>query len=245
MLRKSMRRAILPVFGLAVLASGLLGGFRCVAQAPPTLEAELARHGVPLTPESLHSALTDQRPAVRSLAAGELAAMKDAASVPLIVKALEKEKDAQVKFNMAAALLSFHSAAGTEVLSHICNDKSGPEGRRLDAASRLVNTGEFQCLSSVLDMLQETTDSSVKASALLIVAHVKAVPASLIAEVHVALLASLQDESSAVRYYASKCIAAVGDKAAIPNLQAAIANESDESTRKFMKESLTILEKEP
>ena len=242
MLRKSMRRAILPVFGLAVLASGLLGGFRCVAQAPPTIEAELARYGVPLTPESLHSALTDRRAAVRGLAASELAEMRDAASVPLIAKALEEEKNAQVKFNMAAALLSFHSAAGAEVLSHVCNDKSEPEGHRLDAASRLVDSGDFQCLSSVLDILQETTDSSVKGSALLIIAHVKPVPASLIASVHVALVTSLQDNNSAVRYDASKCIAAVGDKAAIPNLQAAIANESDESTRKFMEESLTVLE---
>ncbi|HEY5174456.1 MAG TPA: HEAT repeat domain-containing protein [Terriglobales bacterium] len=240
-----MRRAIIHVFGLAIFASGILGCFKCVAQAPPTLEAELNRYGVPLTAESLHSALRDERPEVRSLAASELASMKDARSVPLIVQALEGEKNAQVKFNMAAALLSLHSTAGTTVLSDICDDKSEPKGHRLDAASRLVNAGDFRCLSSILDIMEMTRDSSLKASALLIVAHVKPVPASFVPRIHVALLASLQDQNSAVRQDASKCIAAVGDKAAIFYLQTAIANESDESTRKYMEQSLSTLEREP
>ena len=63
--------------------------------------------------------------------------------------------------------------------------------------------------------------------------------------IHNALLASLQDPDSAVRQYASTCIAALGDKSAAPNLQTAIANESDDLTREHMQKSLKSLENEP
>ncbi len=245
MVGKSMHRAIVHVLGFALFASGTLGCFRCVAQAPPTLEGELNRYGVPLTVEGLQSALRDPRPDVRSLAADELAAMKDAGSVPLIVQTLGVEKDALVRFNMASALLGLHSTAGAKVLSDVCDDRSEPEGHRLEAASRLVDAGDFRCVSSIVDILEKTTDASVRASALLIVAHIKPLPAAFFARIHAALLASLQDQTTAVRQYATKCIAALGDKAAIPYLHTAIANESDASTRRFMQESFANLEKEP
>lgn len=86
---------------LAVLV--LSFSLTCTLQAPPTIEAELSKYGVLVTPLGLQAALKDDRPEVRGLAASKLAAMKDRASVDLIMEALEEEKDAHVRFNMAAA----------------------------------------------------------------------------------------------------------------------------------------------
>lgn len=209
------------------------------------LRKSSVRYGVPLTVQSLQSALKDKRPDVRSLAASELAEIKDNASVPLITEAMKEEKDAQVAFNMAAALLWVHSAAGNKALVRICDDSSASEDLRLEAASRLVDARDFQCVPSLLGILQNTTNPSNKASALLTLAHVTQMPPSLLPSLHTALLASLQDRSSAVRQYAGERIAALGDKAAVPYLQTAIASESDESTRKRMEEFLKTLASEP
>lgn len=239
-----MRITVLHLFILATLVSVVPCG-PSVAQAPPTIEAELNRYGVLVTQLGLRSALKDNRPEVRGLAAGELAELKDTSSVPLIVSALEAEKDPLVKFNMATALVSLDSQTGNRALSHMCDDTSLPEERRLGAASRLFDAGDFNCLSSVESILRKTTNSSIKANALLILARVKVVPPSLMPRIHNTLLASLQNPDSAVRQYASACIAALGDKSAIANLQTAIANESDDLTRGHMQESLKSLENKP
>ena len=232
-----MRIALLHLLALTVLS-----GRFCIAQAPPAIEAELNNYRVPITQQALRLALKDNRPQVRGLAAGELAEMKDMASIPLIVKALDGEKDPLVKFNMATALLSLNSQTGNRVLSHICDDASLPEGQRLDAASRLVDAGDASCLHSVENILRKTTDPSNKVQALLTMSRVKVIPASLLPRIHDTLLASLQDPVSTVRQYASQCIAALDVKGAVPNLQVAIAKESDELTRERMEESLRTLE---
>ena len=117
-----MRIGVLHLFVLATLVSVVACG-PSVAQAPPTIEAELNRYGVPVTQLGLRSALRDNRPEVgRSLAAGELAEIKDTSSVPLILKTLEAEKDPSVRFNMATALVSLNSQVGNRVLAHMCDD---------------------------------------------------------------------------------------------------------------------------
>lgn len=106
----------------------------CVAQAPPTIEFELNKYGVPATQMGLQSALTDHRPEVRGLAASKLAAMEDTASVPLLVKALEREKYPLVRISLAIALISLNSQVGTRALLRACNETSLPEGLRLRSA---------------------------------------------------------------------------------------------------------------
>lgn len=94
--------------------------------------------------------------------------MKDGTSTPMIVTALETEQDPLVRFNMAASLLSLDSSVGKRALLHICNNASLPVDRRLEAASRLVDVGNFDCLSPVESLLRKTTEASIKVSALLI-----------------------------------------------------------------------------
>jgi HEAT repeat protein len=167
--------------------------------------------------------------------------MKDEASVPLITQALESEKDPQVQLNMATALSSFGSPAGRQALLRLCDDASLSENLRLDAASRVVNSDDPGCLASVTDILQQATNPVIKTYALSTLARSKAIPASLAPSVHAALLASLQDSDPIIRSDASKCIAALNDKSAIPELEAAIAREPDESTRKHMQAALAVL----
>ncbi len=237
-----MRTATFHLLVLAALVSAVHRDRACFAQAPPTIEAELSKYGVPVTQPGLQLALRDHRPEVRGLAASKLAAMKDSASVPLIVKALEEEKYPTVKFNMATALISLNSQVGDRALLHICDDASLPEGLRLDAASRLIDAGDYNCLSSVENILRKTADPSIKTAALLDLARVKFIPAAFALRIHNTLVARLQDPVAAVRQFASECIATLGDKAAAPNLQTAIAKESDEMTRAHMEVSLRALE---
>src|SRR5438105_4156378 len=88
----------------------------CFGHAPPTIEAELQRYHISLSPESLQPALKDSRPAVRSLAAGELAEIKDMTSVPALTQAVQSEQDRYVQLNMAAALVSLGSPNGIGAL---------------------------------------------------------------------------------------------------------------------------------
>lgn len=215
---------------------------KCSAQAPPTTEAELRKYRIPATRAALQSALRDDRPEVRSLAAGELASLKDTISTDLIVKALETEKDPVVQFNMALSLLSLEPPVARQYLSKICSDASLPEQRRLDAASRLVDVGDMYCLPFLETVLAETANPSDKSSALLTLARVRPVPGSLVPQIHAALLASLRDRDPSVREYAGRCIAALGDKAATADLRAAIARESDQLVLERMKDFLKELE---
>lgn len=235
-----MRISMLQLLALASLA--LTCGRGALAQAPPTIDAELRKYGIVATQPSLRSALRDERPNVRGLAAGQLASMNDTASIPLIENALQIEKDSMIRFDFASALLSLHSQVGNKTLLSICADKSLSQEHRLDAASRLVDAGDPGCLSSVGTILRQASDSANKASALLILTRVKPIPVSLLPEIHNSLRASLRDPDSAVRQYSSQCIAALGDKSAKPDLQAAIAKEPDKLTRQRMEESLQALE---
>jgi HEAT repeat protein len=216
-----------------------------LAQAPPSIEAELNRYGIPLTQGSLRAALQDGRPSVRSLAAGELAAMNDTASAPQIVNALLKEHDPQVELNMATALLTLGSEDGKKVLLRLCDDSGVPADLRLNAALRIMDSGDTDCLRSVLDTLRETTNPSIKTSALLALRHLNQMPASLSLELNAVLQESLRDEDATVRFYASECIAALGDKDAIPSLKSALASETDPSTQQKMREALRSLQQKP
>jgi HEAT repeat protein len=215
------------------------------AQAPPTVEAELRKKRIPLTQAALEEALSDSRPDVRGLAAAELASMKETVSVPLIVKALEEETDQQARFNLASALLELGSQTGNKALSQICVSTSLTNDRRLLAASRLINVGDFSCLASIESILRETTNPSEKSSALLLLTQVKPLPASLTPRIHNTLVASLKDPNSAVRHYAGQCIAALGDRHAETDLKAAIATEKDDQTRERLMQSLAGLEGKP
>jgi len=237
-----MRVTMIHLFLLTVLML-TISFVWSTAQAPPTVEQELRKYGIPIRRSDLQSALSDNRPVVRGLAASELAEMKDVESVSLIVAALDNEGDPKVRFNMASALVRLGSQVGNQELTHICDDATSPDDHRLNAAHSLVVVGDYSCLSSIQSIMRTTTNSGVKVFALQTLARVKVIPASLAPAIHSELLASLQYPDSSVRLYASKCIASLGDKAAAPNLRAAIARERDRPTRKQMEESLSMLEK--
>jgi HEAT repeat protein len=240
-----MRVAMIHLLVLAVLVSVVPCSRICVAQAPPTIEEELNKYGVPLTLASLRAALKDRRAVVRHLAAFELAMMRDTESVPLIVGALEAEKDENARFNMAAALVLLHSQVGNTELLRFCDDASVREDTRLNAALRLVEAGDLSCLSSVENILSQTSLLSMRIWALQILRQAKVIPASLLPRVHRSLLASLQDPDSDVRFEASRCIAAIGDKNAAPSLRTAIGKESDAQARAQMEKALEALERLP
>jgi len=215
------------------------------AQAPPTIEDALKTYGVQPTVPALRSALRNKRAEVRRLAAGQLRELKDTASVPFIIAALERERNSTVRFNMATSLLSLGSPVGRTELIAMCDDSAIGDDRRLNAASALVDAGEYACLPSIENVLSTTQESSTRAAALLILSRVQSIPSTLMPATHDLLIKNLVDPVSAVRQYASECIAVIGDKAAAPNLQAAINVESDVLTKQQMERALQALEGKP
>lgn len=228
-----------------VLMSACLGAVLCHSQAPPTIESELSKYKIQITPSSLRSALKDNRAKVRGLAASELGSMRNEASVVPITKALTEERDPEARFDMASALVLLDSKVGNRVLTQVCDDTSLPQDRRLQAASRLVDAGDLSCLSSVTNVLETTTDPSNKISALLTLKRIGAVPASIGPEIQKTLLASLRDRAPSVRQFAADCIAALDSSAAVPALEGAVSAEPDETTRAHMEELLKTLRREP
>jgi HEAT repeat protein len=224
-----------------VLMSACLGAVLCHSQAPPTIESELTKYKIQITPTSLRAALKDNRAKIRGMAASELGSMRNAASVAPIMKALIAERDPEARFDMASALVLLDSKVGNKALTQVCDDTSLPGERRLQAASRLVDAGDLSCLSSVTNVLGDTADPSNKISALLILKRTRAVPASIAPEIQRTLLASLRDRAPSVRQFAADCIAALDGNAAVPALEGAISAEADDTTRAHMEDLLRVL----
>lgn len=241
----SARRSSRPItrFSICTLLSVVFGAVTLAAQAPPTIEAQLSKYGVPLTQGGLRTALRDPRPQVRSLAAGELAERQDVQSRPAIEQALRTESNLLVRFNLASALLELKSDSGNNVLTQICEDSSVAEDLRLQAISRLIDADDDHCLPQLVAILRNTKDTSSKISALLMLSKVEPVPNSLIRRIHPSLLSGLRDTNPAVREYTSQTIAAINDQAAAIPLRAAIEREPDRVIKDHMQHSLEVLER--
>ena len=212
--------------------------------APPTIEQALTRYGVTLTVPALRKALTDARPVVRGLAAAELAEKKDKDSIPLIREALLVEQVPQQRLNLANALSWLGDTEGNRALADMCADPRVPQWFRLRAADQLLDSGDAECLSSVVEILSMQSDSiepAMRISTLDYLARVKTVPVALMPKVHAFLLSGLQDQVAPVRQSAADCIAALSDQGAAPALRTAAMNESDSDTRLHIERALKEL----
>jgi HEAT repeat protein len=146
---------------------------------------------------------------------------------------------------MASELLGLGDPLGRETLIKLCHDMTVPGSARMAAANDLVGFNDNSCLDSVFNTLQSPTDlhdTVAKEDALELAPELirhfgpQRYPAVLQLVIN-----SLRDPWPSNRTRASQVLVQIGDPAAIPNLEAAIAEEKDATRRSIMTESLRDL----
>jgi HEAT repeat protein len=211
-------------------------------QPPPNPTIVLWQYGVSNTIPSLRVALNNEHFEVRSLAAGLLAEDKDLEAIPLIQDALAKETDPRVTLSMRQALTTLKAWQPAPLLMKTCNDPNVDHIARLEAANRLLDLGGNQCLSSVLDLLDQSTDPPSRELSLQYLRKLSvAPPTAYMPKLQAFLLAELRDPVPMSRQYASDVLSLWGNQNAIPALEAAIAVETSVPTRDHLEESLIRL----
>jgi HEAT repeat protein len=162
-----------------------------------------------------------------------------------IERALLNESIVWNKIEMADDLFRSGDPLGRETLVSVCHDLTVGGSARMAAANRLVPFKDDSCRDSVLSILKSATDlqdTDAKEQALMLA------PALLgqsgteqYRTVFQLLTKSLRDPAANVRVIASAMLGQIGDPAAIPSLEAAIAKERDNTYRTWMSNSLAKL----
>ena len=134
--------------------------------APVPLPDALRSRGITdLSEQSLRGALRHRDPAVRSLAANELAAEHFTDALPEIEQALSIEKNPQAEANIAEALCALHDAKGVEHLKTVCADSSLPAVNLIPALRvlQLTQSRMGNCANNLRSAIEREKDNDAKA----------------------------------------------------------------------------------
>jgi HEAT repeat protein len=216
-------------------------------QAPPKIDVggrlhtfgELLRErNVELTEPALLAALKSSDADVRYLSAMKLAEDKVVGAVPAMKAALAAETIPRDRANIAFALGLLGEPSGRDELKRICADESFPSEFRLYAVRYLSNLGverDEGCLHAAKDIakLVDSGNRSVgdRVTAFELLARFRNLTSEQSQSVFDLLLHGLNDPDPYVRMQASSAFATLGDRHAIPYLEAAISQEKDENIR--------------
>jgi len=237
---------ITPLLLLFATSHGLLGA------EPPTLDPSpeqiLSAHRVALTEHAVIAALRSKDGDIRGSAAQLLAQRQSKAAVPAIERAVRIEREGGVRIAMARDLADLNDPVGRKTLTDECYDKSEQGNIRIYAATTMSrDLNDDSCLSYVLDVLQadgDPKDDGVKEMALdLVPVMINRVDRAQSQKLFELLTKSLRDPVPHLRIVASATISNMGEVRAIPALQAAIAAETDEGCRDWMKRMLEGLQR--
>ena len=194
----------------------------------------LAEAGIGLDRDSLMKALRNDNAKIRELAAWQLADEGDKRSIASIAAALEVEKAAQVRINLACSLIELGDQRGSESLRLDCGNKRVPILLRLDAAHYLVNLGERPCTSVIVEAFQGGLREQAASAA----EEFGQLAPSEYVEVRDLLL---RDEQSTVRIGALDLIRDMNDVTAISEVEAAMGRENNPMVRSIMRKLLVYL----
>jgi HEAT repeat protein len=215
---------------------------RWLAGTPPppveTFAAGLERHNIPLTEAALIAALQDPDGEVRSLAAAQLAAMDNHATLKYIVRAFQDERDPQVQVNLAGASTWLGSRLGLQQLERMCADNNVPSTARLDAARYVSNKSLPTCFSAVEQIAQTEQDPGIRALAIAAAVSYrgKADQAQAVA------VSALTDVDPLVRIAAADALRYLRAASAIGALNHALQSEGDETAREHLREAIRVLQ---
>jgi HEAT repeat protein len=191
----------------------------------------LQHYGVPLTRPGLVDALRSPVPEVRSTAALELAEMQFEDSSISIATALEREKVASVRADMAVALAQLGDERGKEALRKTCDDEGQRDGIRLKAAwSLIIELRDENCLDAVRHLLNNT-DSAYRYNALELAKNFHRLDGSDAQVLSDCVAPSLSDPEARIRTAASSALAELGRPASIALIENALSGEHDQDVR--------------
>lgn len=208
----------------------------------------LREHHIELTENALLLALKNPNPDVRFLAAMKLAEDKVSDAVPAIREALSVEKVPRARVNIAVALGLLGDKSGHDELKKVCADGDFPSEFRLYAVRYMFDLGvekDEDCLHAAEETVQivDSQNRTVgdRCSALALLPRFQNLTAEESKKTFQIVADRLHDPEATVRMEASRSLASLGNAAAIPYLEAAIASEHDENIRSVLESNLQKL----
>ena len=219
----------------------------------PTFGELLQEHNIDLTEPALLLALKSSDADVRYLSAMKLAEDKVVDAIPAIKETLAIETVPRDRANIALALGVLGDPSGQDELKRICATGNFPSQFRLDAVRYMFDLGiekDEGCLHAAEDIAKFVDSEGNRSvgdvvSALELLARFRNLTSEESQSVFDLLLDSLHDPDAFVRMGASSAFATLGDRNAIPYLEAAIALEEDENIRLVLVINLSKLQRAP
>lgn len=206
-----------------------------------TIEQCLGKLNVPLTEDSLSSALYSANPWISGLAAGELAAQGVKSAIPDLLSLLEAKSEPSERMGLAVALGQLGDERGIETLRSYCDNTTIGIMDRLNAAAQLLQFQPESCPEVLMEGLQSDLWPARDQAVGLIPCFTKLSSQESVL-VRALLLKSLSDPQSVVRSQAAYTILRLKDTSAIAALQVALAKEPDPLVRNTMEDSLKRLQ---
>ena len=239
------------MFGLVLGVSFFETGLPVFAEIPIFDGEKILneKYHTPLTKDALLSALPDELPAVRSLAASKLAFAGEKDSIPFILAALARERIPVARIGFAYAAAELGAQDGVVALRGMCGDPGWSRARRMEAANMMVAVHNEDCLGDVLDVLRSRDESQTvdegAISALCVLLRHNHVPAPELPEVRRLAAVYLKSDNDATRVYASDVLGKFGDPSSAEDLRRALVVEHEENVQVAITTALKSLETRP
>lgn len=207
----------------------------------------LRAHGVALTKHGVVAALRSKNIEVRQAAADVLVDRWPQIAGSAIEQVMRKDPDGFTRVRMATDVARLGDTAGREALINECHNATEWGSIRMDAAGAL--TEEFKddsCLDVIVGILQSDSDprdTGAKGWALQLTPHlIGRLDREQSHKLFELVMKSLDDPWPGIRTTASMMLEQIGDAAAIPSMEAAIAKEKDVNGRLMMIRMLQVLQ---
>jgi HEAT repeat protein len=212
---------------------------------PMTVEEQLQHHHIALTIPALVKALQNADPEVRELAAGKLADLKAAETIPKLRHALGEEAELHVRLNIAYALARLGDSMGIHTLEQSCRDVDLDYWRRIQAAEYMVqmNHPDEGCRKSLIELLQSHVDSNTDADVLEFLPNYKGLTREETQKTIELVKVFLSDSDLRVRLVASHSLAEMGDKSVIPYLEKATKKDINQMIRPSIESDIKWLQR--
>ena len=224
------------IFGMLLLSCCVFGMAAQPIRDNP--EQFLQEHHIAITKQALESALWDNDAAVRQTAARVLSSRWPKEAVAPIQEAMLREDIELVRVSLAGDLAELGDKAGREMLKTECHNNENWGSTRILAARSLIQLHDDSCLDAVLEVLRSVSDPQdtlAKVDALnLVPSFIHDSASQEYQSVMDLTLKALNDPDYGVRLTTAITLGSLGDRSAIPALQAALANESDATVRNAM-----------
>jgi len=226
----NVRRVAMSLVCVALAITGAFAqqGSAAKDEQPETAKEALLRRHIGITQPSLVLALRSPDPKVRELAAQVLAEEGAKDAIPSIMEALKAETVPANQVNIAFFLAQLGEGTGRATLKDTCDDPAEPGWIRMLAATDMRYLHDDYCLPAVMDALRSEDDPDSRIQALSLVPDFHHLSEENSQKIFDLVVGALADQAPGVRMNASYTLGRLGNVAAIPYLQEALAKEQDD-----------------